>query len=275
MKMQNPVTRIGASLVVTVLLILATYLLLPKDRSVGSPPRPATNAADAKTRADQKRVRMAMGQLPLSFEMNRGQFDPEVQFASRSGGFKAFFTKAEAVFLLRKPNAEPEANANGSAPKPVAAKAKVPARTPLAPKAVVRMSLAGGNPDPTVTGVEELPGKINYFRGNDERKWVTDVPTYQKVSYGSVYPGIDLVYYGKGRQLEYDLVIAPGADPSRIGFNFDGAERLEVDAATGALVVTAAGGAQMRQGKPLIYQEVNGMKRAVTGGFTANGNRAG
>jgi hypothetical protein len=101
------------------------------------------------------------------------------------------------------------------------------------------------------------------------------VPTFKKVAYAQVYPGIDLVYYGKGNQLEYDLVVAPGADASRIGFNFDGAERLEVDAASGALVVHAAGGAQMRQGKPLIYQEVNGVKREVGGGFTTNGNRAG
>src|SRR5205085_9463953 len=80
---------------------------------------------------------------------------------------------------------------------------------------------------------------------------------------------------GKGNQLEYDLVIAPGADPSRIAFNFDGAEQLEVDPASGTLVITAAGGAQMRQTKPLIYQESNGVKRAVSGGFTTNGNRAG
>src|SRR5205814_156543 len=90
-----------------------------------------------------------------------------------------------------------------------------------------------------------------------------------------IYPGIDLIYYGKGRQLEYDLVVAPGANPNQIAFDFDGAERVEVDAASGALIIHAAGGAQMRQGKPLIYQEVDGSKRAVSGGFTTNGNRAG
>lgn len=126
-----------------------------------------------------------------------------------------------------------------------------------------------------MTGQDGLPGKINYFRGNDEQKWITGVPTFRRVSLGGVYPGIDLVYYGKGGQLEYDLVVAPGADASQIAFDFDGAERLEVDAASGALIVHAAGGAQMRQGKPLIYQEVDGSKRAVSGGFTANGNRAG
>jgi hypothetical protein len=143
-----------------------------------------------------------------------------------------------------------------------------------ASKAVVRMSLVGANAASSVSGVEELPGKINYFRGSDDKKWITGVPTFRKVSFAGVYPGIDLVYYGKGRQLEYDLVVGPGANPSQIAFNFDGAERLEVDAATGALIVHAAGGAQMRQAKPLIYQELNGSRRAVSGGFTTEGNRA-
>ena len=137
------------------------------------------------------------------------------------------------------------------------------------------MSLVGANAAPAVSGLEELPGKINYFRGNAENKWITGVPTFRKVSFAAVYPGIDLVYYGKGSQLEYDLVVAPGADPSQIAFDFDGAERLEVDAASGALIVHAAGGAQMRQAKPLIYQELNGSRRAVSGGFTTEGNRAG
>ena len=136
------------------------------------------------------------------------------------------------------------------------------------------MSLVGANAASSVSGVEELPGKINYFRGSDDKKWITGVPTFRKVSFAGVYPGIDLVYYGKGRQLEYDLVVGPGANPSQIAFNFDGAERLEVDAATGALIVHAAGGAQMRQAKPLIYQELNGSRRAVSGGFTTEGNRA-
>ena len=211
--------------------------------------------------------------------MNRGQFPPEVQFASRGAGYKAFFTQSEAVFVLKKPGVS-TSNAND-----LITSSKDPAQglrdrqeraaQRAVSKAIVRMSLVGANQGPAVNGMETLPGKINYFRGNDQAKWITGVPTFKKVAYAQVYPGIDLVYYGKGSQLEYDLVVAPGADASRIGFNFDGAERLEVDAASGALVVTAAGGGQMRQGKPLIYQDDNGSKRAVSGGFTTKGNRAG
>src|SRR5256886_6015932 len=284
MNTKNPVNKIGASLLITVALITLTYLLLPNGRSVGAapqlqPPGTTNKALAASVRADQKRMRMALGQLPLSFEMNRGQFDPQVRFASRGASYKAFFTQSEMVFVLRNPAATQLANANPTTASKATkaeqlAQAQKEREERAASKAVVRMSLAGANPEAQVTGVSELPGKINYFRGNEEQKWITDVPTFRRVSYTGVYSGIDLIYYGKGGQLEYDLVVAPGADPSRIAFTFDGAERVEVDAATGALVVTAAGGAQLRQGKPLIYQDVDGSKRAVSGGFTADGNGA-
>src|SRR5437588_2035419 len=284
MNNKKAVRKVGGSFIFTLALIGSTYLLLPNGDSIGARPTmpqdmSSTTAMTAAVRADQKRARMALGQLPLSFEMNRGQFPPEVQFASRGAGYKAFFTQSEAVFVLKKPGAS-TSNANdlitSSKDRAQGLRDRQErAAQRAASKAIVRMSLVGANQGPTVNGMETLPGKINYFRGNDQAKWITGVPTFKKVAYAQVYPGIDLVYYGKGSQLEYDLVVAPGADASRIGFNFDGAERLEVDAASGALVVTAAGGAQMRQGKPLIYQDDNGSKRAVSGGFTTNGNRAG
>ncbi|HEX4631343.1 MAG TPA: SBBP repeat-containing protein [Chthoniobacterales bacterium] len=252
MSKKNSGKKIGASLLFTLTIIGSTYLLLPNGDSVGAAPQMpqgiSVKALSASARADQKQMRMALGQLPLSFEMNRGQFPAQVQFAARGGSSKTFFTQTQAVFVLRRPDAG---------------------------KAVVRMSLADANAAPTVSGLEPLVGKINYFRGNDPRKWVTGVPTFKKVSYSAVYPGIDLVYYGRGNRLEYDLVVAPGADPSQIAFQFEGVQRLDVDAATGALVVTANGGARMSQAKPLIYQQVDGVKRAVSGGFTTMGSRAG
>jgi Carboxypeptidase regulatory-like domain/Beta-propeller repeat len=285
MSKKNSGKKLGASLLFTLALIGSTYLLLPNGDSVGAAPQMpqglSSKALNASARADQKRMRMAIGQLPLSFEMNRGQFDPQVQFASRGASYKAFFTQTEAVFVLRKPGAAP-AEASGPLQGTVSQRSAQAtqlraqqAAERAASKAVVRMSLTGANPAPEITGSDELQGKINYFHGNLEQKWITNVPTFRRVSYSAVYPGIDLVYYGKGNQLEYDLVIAPGADASRIAFAFDGAERVEIDSASGALVITAAGGAQLRQEKPLIYQEVGGMRRAVSGGFTVNGNNAG
>jgi hypothetical protein len=282
---KNPFRQIGASVLVTVALIATTYLLLPKDTSIGAATRPTQivsppRAVAASIKADQKRARMTLGQLPLSFEANRGQYDPQVQFASRGAGYKAFFTQTEAVFVLRKPGAAPakaSAPLQGTNPQRAAQAMQQRAQQAAeraASKAVLRVSLTGADPAPGMTGVDELAGKLNYFRGNQEQKWITNVPTFRRISYNAVYPGIDLIYYGKGNQLEYDLVIAPGADPNRIAFAFDGAERVEVDANSGALVITAASGAQLRQEKPLIYQEVDGMRRAVSGGFKVNGTRA-
>ncbi|MEY2550715.1 MAG: hypothetical protein QOG12_859, partial [Verrucomicrobiota bacterium] len=287
MHKKNALNKIGGSLLFTLTLIALTYLLLPNGDSVGAAPltpqiAPTTKTLVASVRADQKRARMALGQLPLSFEMNRGQFPAEVQFASRGAGSKTFFTQSEMVFVLRKPGTAAGSSAPATSkptdprdPTQLQRYREQRAAERAASKAVVRISLVGANLAPAVNGVDALPGKINYFRGNDAGKWVTDVPTFKRVSYSKVYPGIDLVYYGKGAQLEYDLVIAPGADPSQIAFNFDGAERVELDATTGSLVITAAGGAKMEQGKPLIYQEIDGVRRAISGGFTANGNRAG
>jgi hypothetical protein len=143
-----------------------------------------------------------------------------------------------------------------------------------AQSAVLRMGLVGAARKPLVSGLEELPGKANYFIGNDPAKWRTNVPTYAKVHYREVYPGIDLVYYGNQRSLEYDFVVAPGADPRKIALSFKGAERLEIDA-QGDLVLHTMGGI-IRQHKPVIYQEVDGVRQEVAGGYVRKGkNRIG
>ena len=157
-------------------------------------------------------------ELPLNFEINQGQTDPRVKFLSRGGGHTLFLTGDEAVLSLHK--------ATGVAPHFGAARAGLkPGATtsvdkpttddgPRTTNAVLRTKLVGANVKAAVTGAEELPGKSNYFIGNDPKKWRTNVPNYAKVKYASVYPGVDLVYYGnQGGQLEYDFVVAPGADP--------------------------------------------------------------
>jgi uncharacterized protein (TIGR03437 family) len=110
-----------------------------------------------------------------------------------------------------------------------------------------------------VEGLEELPGKSNYFIGKDPGKWRTNVPTYARVKYHEVYPGVDLLYYGNQQQLEYDLVVAPHTDPGVIRLSFDGADKLEL-AANGDLVVSAAG-VELRHLKPVVFEEVDGGRR--------------
>ena len=127
------------------------------------------------------------------------------------------------------------------------------------------MKLVGARPNPKVLGQDELPGKVNYFLGNDPSKWRANVPTYARVHYEGVYPGIDVVYYGNQRQLEYDFVVQPGAEVEAIGMRFTGADRLTLDA-DGSLVFHVVGG-ELRQPKPVIYQEIEGQRREIDGGY--------
>src|SRR4029077_6998079 len=120
-------------------------------------------------------------------------------------------------------------------------------------------------------GLEELPGKVNYFIGKDPKEWRTNIPTYGKVRYSAVSRGIALVYYGNGRQLEYDFIVAPGADPGVITLAFGGADALAVSTEGDLVLQTRSG--ELRLRKPLIYQEVGGTKRSVPGGYVVRGER--
>src|SRR5262249_49460730 len=135
------------------------------------------------------------------------------------------------------------------------------------PSTVVRMHVLGGNPA-AVVGKDPLPGQVNYFLGNDPAQWHTHIATYAQVEYQNVYPGIDLVYYGHQGQLEYDFVVAPGANPGVIRLGFAGADGATVNA-QGDLVVHAAG-QDLLQHKPLVYQEMNGARHEIASAFVVS-----
>src|SRR6185369_8306778 len=105
---------------------------------------------------------------------------------------------------------------------------------------VLRMRLVGSNPSPSSRGERELPGKVNYFIGTDPGRWRTNIPTYAGVRLEEVYPGTDLVYYGNQRELEYDFIVAPGADANAIKLAFEGADKIDVDQA-GELILEVSG----------------------------------
>ena len=137
-----------------------------------------------------------------------------------------------------------------------------PSRSVPTTNAVLRMKLVKANHAAKVTGVDELPGKSNYFIGNDPKKWRSNVPTYAKVKYEGIYSGIDLVYYGNQRQLEYDFVVAPGADPHRIQFDVRGAKRISRDEAR-RLSATDGRRVRVRWHKPVVYQEKDGTRQEI------------
>jgi uncharacterized repeat protein (TIGR01451 family) len=191
------------------------------------------------------------GRLPLRFEANQGQTDSRVKFLARGGGHGLFLTPTEAVLSLRPAVAD-------AGPRT--------ART-----AVVRMKVAGGHLSPSMEGLDLLPGRSAYLIGVDRRKWRHGIPSYGSVSYRDVYPGVDLVYHGRQGALEYDFIVAPGADPRRIAVEFDGADELEIDG-SGALVVHTAAG-PLVQRPPVVYQDTHGRRRTVAGSYQLRGGR--
>ncbi len=220
----------------------------------------------------QGRILQSYGKLPLSFESNQGQADPQVKFVSRGSGYTLFLTGDEAVFSLH-------GGERDKAQSPVALQAKPRLRRtsaggPRAPDTALRMKLLNANPAAQVAGDAELPGKSNYFLGNDPQKWRTNVPTYAKVKYKGVYSGIDLVYYGNQGQLEYDFVVAPHADPRHIAFGIEGAKSVHRDA-HGDLVLQF-GGSEVRWRKPVVYQEKDGARQEIAGRYVIRqGNQIG
>src|SRR5260370_21648118 len=126
------------------------------------------------------------------------------------------------------------------------------------------MKLLNASPR-AVEGLDELPAKVNYFIGNDPSKWRTNISTYGKVRYRDVYPGVDLVYYGNQRQLEYDLVVAPGADSKRIRISFSGVRGLRLDAQGNLILVMSDG--ELEQHKPIVYQQAAGARKEVRGEY--------
>jgi hypothetical protein len=206
-------------------------------------------------------AREGYGKVPLSFEANQGQSDSRVRFLSRGNGYSLFLTSNEAVVVLRQSEADQSRNDLRVARTAVGARHRK--------SAVVRMRLVNANPRPQAAGHDELPGKTHYFIGNDPARWRTNIPTYAKVRYEGVYPGIDLVYYGNQGRLEYDLVVAPRADPGVVALAFEGAREVRIDA-RGDLVLTVEGG-EVRQHKPVVYQEVAGVKREVVGRYVMKG----
>jgi len=220
---------------------------------------PASQPAD-KPAAKKAQVAQHYGRIPLSFEANQGQADKTVKFLSNGSGYSLFLTDSSAVLALTKPEV------SGAKPRQTAGRGVNPASSRLAEKTdVVRMDLAGANRATHVAGMDQLPGTANYFIGNDPAQWHSGVPTFAKVKYAGVYPGIDLVYYGNQRQLEYDFVVAPGASAKPIRLEFAGAKKLDLTA-DGDLTVSAANG-EIAFHKPVVYQVKDGLRQPVDGQF--------
>src|SRR4026207_1521984 len=199
------------------------------DNSLHPTPDSAATPLDTPNKA---RIAEHFGKLPLSFEINKGQTDQLVKFLSHAPGYDLFLTATETVLRVQKPR-----TLKVDKPKKDPTQANDGPDANVREGTVLRLKMLGANTTPKVEGQEELPGKVNYFIGNDDAKWHRNIPTYRKVYFKEVYPGIDVVYYGNQRELEYDLVVAPGANPKLIRFSVEGADRIRLDK-TGRLLLS-------------------------------------
>jgi hypothetical protein len=188
----------------------------------------------------------AYGQLPLSFERNLGQADPSVDFLARGSGYTVYLTGNQAVLALQS------ASSPGT-------------------EQVLDMRLLGANTSAPVSGQGKLPGASNYYVGSDPAQWRTNIPNYAQVQYQNVYPGIDLVYHGSSQtQLEYDLIVDPGAHVGEIRIGISGINSMSLDA-QGDLVLHTATGDVVEQA-PLVYQTVGGVQRSVSARYVLQNN---
>jgi hypothetical protein len=208
--------------------------------------------------------------LPLSFEQNVGQTDGQAQFISRGQGYTLFLSSNQAVFAFHSVTfpSTTRSDEKKLGKRFLVERSKNATRN----TEIVRMKLLGANPSAQLTGLERMPSATNYIIGRDPSKWRTGVPLFAKVQSSEVFPGIDLVYYGNGRQLEYDFVVKPGADPAAISLGFDGATNTSIDASGNLALKTATG--SMTLNKPILYQVIGGQRKEVNGNYALRGANA-
>jgi hypothetical protein len=232
--------------------------LIP-DPAAASPLALASNPSEGKAGARFRATSILAG-LPLMFEPNQGQgnldpADARAKFVARGSGYGLFLGAEGAILSLRS-----HASSKGSAKREAHVE-------------TLQMKLAGANPNVSLSGADLLPGKSNYFLGNDPAKWRHNVPQFARVRYENVYPGINLVFYGNQGHLEYDFQVAPGSDPAQAELEFNGAKQLELN--HGALVIQGENGS-VRLDAPRVYQEIAGRQQPVEGSFVLRAaNRAG
>jgi hypothetical protein len=189
-------------------------------------------------RPDAARVRAAYAQLPLIFEQNQGQTDSQVKFFAHGNGYGLFLTQNAAVLSLQQMSAGKQQ------------------------KAVLNMQLVGAKSDSAITGADRLPGTSSYFIGNDPSQWHKNIPQFGRVQYQSVYPGIDLVYYGNQGKLEYDFRVAAHSNPDQLKLHFTGVENLKVAENGDLIAATNAGDVRLQA--PQVYQQFGNTRREVS-----------
>lgn len=209
----------------------------------------SAQAENKSTASVRKTAAASYGELAMAFEANQGQLAPETRFVARGRNYALYLTSDRTILKL----ANSHKNVEPTDPRT---------------QSTLSMSLKGADPG-SIVGADPLPGKANYFIGNDPKQWHTNVPTYERVVYQNVYPGVNLIYYGNQQQLEYDFELAPGASPSAIRLMVEGARALRLNRRGDVLLRTEGGTVTLR--KPVSYQYLKGKKRLIPSAFVLTG----
>jgi hypothetical protein len=204
------------------------------------------------------KVRANLEASPLGFEANQGQTDPQVKYMARGSGYTVFLTANDTVFALHSSSQAPATRVSQN---PGTAQSAAQKERPAA----IHMHLVGGNPESQISAGSQLPGRSNYFIGNDPSQWHANVAQYARISYRDAYPGVNLAFYGVQKQLEFDFIVAPGASPAPIRLGVSGANRIATDD-SGNLTLTSAAGDVLLH-KPVAYQQKDGTRQPVDARF--------
>ena len=216
------------------------------------------DAGRGKTRAPRTGRADRNAELPLAFEVNQGQTDRSVDYLARGPGYNLFLNAEEAVVTL-------DVGLGRLADVVSEILLRKPSLYSSIPSPTIRMKLVEANPAARPSGLQPLPGRSHYLMGSDPDAWHTDIPLFERVKYESVYPGVDLIYYGRRGRLEYDFIVAPGRTHDPILLAFEGVEGLQLDD-QGDLVLLN-GPEELRLEKPVVYQEIAGLRREIAGGY--------
>ncbi len=243
-------SSLAASVIVS-LLVLITIIGSPAPGYDQEKPSLRGGAIEAMTDISteqplQPHVRRAYEKLPLRFEANLGQFDAKAKFLCRGKNYNMFLSSTGATLKLR----------SGSKSEK---------------REVLSMRIVGGNPDARAEGLEQLPSVSNYFIGRDPSQWRSDVPNYAMARFHDVYPGIDVLYRSLDQSVEYDFLLAPGADSSRIRLAFDAEGEVRIDDEGDLVIETSRG--DLRHHKPVIYQEADGVREQIAGRYVMVGKQ--
>jgi hypothetical protein len=207
----------------------------------------ASTAGTIKARALE-----SYGKLPLAFVPNAGQTDPQVQFSAQAGGASFHFTEKKAVFSFTKKDAQ---------------------RRRTDSKGVnLHLAFLGANPAARTEGERPGAGRVNFLQGHDPTNWLTNLPTYERIAYRELWPGIDMVFHGDGQRLKYEFVLRPGADAGDIRLAYRGSNGLSVDQAGNLLIRNSLG--VLRDERPVSYQVIGGRRVPVASRFSVAPNRA-